>query len=294
MEFGIALPQVGATWDEMLGRAQAAEAAGFDTVWLIDHLYGLPAERGILEVWTALSALAAATDRVHVGVHVLCQGFRNPALLAKMATTLDHIAPGRVRPLLGAGWHPEEHEAFGFEFPPHRVRLEQLEDTVKICKGMWTSGTDAFTFDGRHYSTNGVVNIPPPVRGIPVGIGGAGDRLLDLVAREADEWNCPGDQLHRLPDRVRLLDERLSEHGRTVRRTQQLLLHPGEATGFAPQIEEYFNPNLGLIGSTERMVDRLGELASLGMDGVVCSVLDDEHFNRAVEILPALRAATAG
>src|SRR2546423_6178687 len=189
MEFGVVLPQTrGATWDQVKDFAIAAEDAGFDSLWVVDHVYGFPPDSGILEAWTMLSALATLTTKVGLGAQVFCQSFRNPALMAKMATTLDLISGGRLHFLLGAGWFEAEYTGFGYDFPPPGVRFEETRDYVEILRGMWDAGTAPFTYGGKHYSVKDVINVPPPGRRIPLGIGGGGDRMLDLTARAADEW----------------------------------------------------------------------------------------------------------
>lgn len=160
MHVGVVLPQVGSDWDEVLDAARHAEKVGADSVWVIDHLLGFPPDRGILESWTLLSALAASTERVELGAQVFCQSFRNPALLAKMAATLDRVSGGRFRLLIGAGWFEAEYRAFGWEFAPPATLVEELQDTIRILKGMLSS-TEPFTYEGKHYRVQEAVNIPP-------------------------------------------------------------------------------------------------------------------------------------
>jgi alkanesulfonate monooxygenase SsuD/methylene tetrahydromethanopterin reductase-like flavin-dependent oxidoreductase (luciferase family) len=289
MEFGVVLPQLSATWDQTLASARKAEAAGFDSVWVVDHVYGIPPQTGILEAWTVMSALAAATERVGIGAQVLCQSFRNPALLAKMSTTFDLVSGGRLRFLIGAGWYDAEYTAFGYEFPPPGVRVDELEDTVRICKGMWAAGSEPFTYQGKHYRVQDVLNLPPQPRPIPVGIGGQGDRVLDLVAREADEWNCPGAVFHQWAERNAVLEERLVKHGRTVRRSVQSVLRPGD--GDFPGRLQFFNPALGIHGSPDQMAQRVCELRDMGIDGFYAIVAGEKGLDGAAEALPGLRAA---
>jgi alkanesulfonate monooxygenase SsuD/methylene tetrahydromethanopterin reductase-like flavin-dependent oxidoreductase (luciferase family) len=289
MEFGVVLPQLGATWDQTLDAARKAEAGGFDSVWVVDHTYGIPPQTGILEAWTVMAALAAATTRVGIGAQVLCQSFRNPALLAKMSTTFDLVSGGRLRFLIGAGWYDAEYRAFGYDFPPPGVRVGQLEDTVHICKGMWAAGKEPFTYHGRHYRVDEVLNLPPQPRPIPIGIGGQGDRVLDLTAREADEWNCPGAVFNMFAERNALLEERLAKYGRTVRRSVQSVLRPGD--GDFPGRLQFFNPQLGIHGSPDRMAQRACELRDMGIDGFYAIVAGEKGLEGAVEALPGIRAA---
>src|SRR5262249_22486191 len=156
---------------------------GFDSVWLNDHLYGIPGPQlPILEAWTTLAAVAAVTERVQLGTLVSPVGFRNPALLAKMAATLDNIAAGRVIVGLGSGWVPAEFEGYGLEFPPLRQRLQQLDEAARLMKQMWTE--PQATFAGRHYRTAAVFCEPKPVRRPPLLIGGGGERVLMRLAAQ--------------------------------------------------------------------------------------------------------------
>jgi alkanesulfonate monooxygenase SsuD/methylene tetrahydromethanopterin reductase-like flavin-dependent oxidoreductase (luciferase family) len=288
MEFGIVLPQTaGATWERAARTAAYAEEAGFDSVWVIDHVYGFPPESGILEAWTMLSALASITTRVRLGAQVFCQSFRNPALTAKMASTLQEISAGRLHFLIGAGWFQQEYEAFGYRFPPPGVRFGQLRDTVRILRGLWESGGDPFSYEGEHYSVTEAVNRPQPPHPISIGIGGSGPRVLDLTAAEADEWNCPAASL---PDYDRLrgrLDERCSVHGRQVRRTLQIVFAPGDQD--PPPGLAFFNPQLGLRGSTQQMVDRVGELTEAGVSGLFGMLGGKGSLETMAETLPELR-----
>src|SRR5207247_1887352 len=175
---------VGADWDQVLTEAKWAEELGCDSVWVIDHVLGFPPERGILEAWSVMSALAAVTKRVEIGAQVLCQSFRNPALLAKIAATTDRIAKGRLRLLLGAGWFEQEYRAFGWDFPSAGVRFEQPRDTVAILKGLLAPHDGGFTYEGKHYAVRNAVNLPLPVQQpMPIEIGGVGDRMLRLTAK---------------------------------------------------------------------------------------------------------------
>lgn len=289
-EFGVILPQFATTWREVERFARRAEDAGFDSVWVVDHLIGFPRpEDGILEAWTVMSALATATSRISIGAQVLCQSFRSPALLAKMATTLDLISGERLRFLIGAGWLEAEYRAFGYPFPPAGHRVAQLEDTVHICRGMFDAGTETFSHRGRAHSVSDVMNVPAPNRRIPIGIGAVGDQMLDLVARAADEWNVPAMVLGGYRERRAVLDERLGVHGRDVKRSAQLVFNPGNRE--LPPWYSMFKPELGIFGTESQMVDRSGQLADLGITGFYGFVADDHSLDDLAEALPTLRAA---
>jgi probable F420-dependent oxidoreductase len=169
--------------------ALQAAATGFDSLWLFDHLlHRAPNQptRGIWEAWTILSALAEATTQVDLGTLVLCTPFRNPAVLAKMAVTLDEISGGRVILGLGAGWHQPEFEAFGIPFG-HRV--DRFEEALQIIVPLLREGR--VSFEGTHYRAVDCAIVPrgPRPQGLPVLIAASGPRMLRLTARYADGWN---------------------------------------------------------------------------------------------------------
>ena len=271
MHVGVVLPQSKADWPDVLEEARFAESLGADSVWVVDHVLSLRPEAGILEAWTVLSALAATTERVEVGAQVLCQSFRNPALLAKMAATLDRVSGGRFRLLVGAGWFQQEYEAFGWEFPSAGVLVDQLRETVAILKGMLSGSTDPFTFEGTHYRVRGAVNAPPPVRApMPIEVGGARDRVLRTVARDADGWNCPSIALPMLEDRVTFLGQQCERYGRSIKDlhlTCQIVCTVGDDELMAKPEIAMFGPEHGLVGSVDQAVQRAGELMDRGIEG---------------------------
>lgn len=187
--------------DELFERvaalAVAAEESGFDSLFVMDHFYqlgglGLPSDH-MLEGYTLLGALAARTTRIQLGTLVTAVTYRNPAVLAKMVTTLDVVSQGRAILGMGAGWFEEEHDAYGIRFPPAGERLDRLEEALEICRSMFTQ--EQATFVGAHYRARRAMNYPRPLRpgGIPVLVGGGGEkRTLRLVARFADACNLFG------------------------------------------------------------------------------------------------------
>jgi F420-dependent oxidoreductase-like protein len=193
VEFAFWSPQAGATVKTLLDRAEMAERLGYHSFWLVDHFWtiGLP-DVDLLEAMAMMSAIAARTERVRIGTLVLCNSFRNPALLAKSLTTIDHISNGRLEVGLGAGWMEQEYRANGYEFPSVGTRLRQLEEGLQILKAMFTE--NRATFKGRYYTVTDAPNNPKPVQKPhpPIMIGGAGEKvMLRLVAKYADRWNCP-------------------------------------------------------------------------------------------------------
>ena len=193
------------TWPELEGAAVRVEQLGFDSLWTWDHLYpinGSP-DGPQFEGWLTLAAWAKVTSRPTLGLMVGANTFRNPAVVAKMATTLDHISGGRAIVGLGAAWFEDEHEAFGIDFGRSAgERLDRLDDAASIIRPMLAGG--AGTARGPFYSAVAARNDPPPVQPrIPLLIGGGGERkTLATVARYADMWNIDGP-----PDEVRHKDE---------------------------------------------------------------------------------------
>jgi alkanesulfonate monooxygenase SsuD/methylene tetrahydromethanopterin reductase-like flavin-dependent oxidoreductase (luciferase family) len=167
--------------------ALAAESSGLDSVWVYDHLfYQFPNQdpAGVLEGWTIWAALADATERVELGALVLCTAFRNPAVLAKMAATLDDVSGGRIVLGLGAGWHQPEFDTFGLDFS-HKV--DQFEEALEIIVPLVKKGEVNFT--GKYSSAPNCQLLPRPAREIPVLIAGVKPRMLQLIAKFADSWN---------------------------------------------------------------------------------------------------------
>ena len=184
-------------WARTVAVVQQVERLGFESVWMYDHFHTWPEPRDevVLEPFTALSALAALTRRVRIGHIVICTGFRNPALTAKMISTLDVVSGGRAELGIGAGWNQEEWEAFGYDFPSVPERLATLGDHLEIITRMLEPGDGRATFEGRYARVVMAVNQPKPVQRprVPVMVGGNGpDVTWRLAARYADELNLDG------------------------------------------------------------------------------------------------------
>ena len=203
MHLGLALPHYDTSyrnepvaWSAVRGCALAAERSGFSSVWISDHLfldwgkYGGPSTpQASLECWTTMAALAAATSSLRVGSLTLCNDLRNPALLAKMAASLDRLSGGRLDIGLGAGWYEPEYRAAGIEFSSAGTRIRRLGEAVEILSRLLAG--EELTFDGEHYQVQEAICLPRPVQTPrpPVWIGGKGDLLLRTAARVADGWN---------------------------------------------------------------------------------------------------------
>lgn len=161
----------------------------FDSVWLADHFYGFERRSDpFLESWTTMTWLAARFPDVLLCHHVLGLGYRNPALTAKMAATLQTLSGGRFILGIGAGWRKEEYEAYGYAFPRGSVRVRQLEEAIQICRLMWTE--DNPSFDGKHFTISAASAPPLPTPPPPILVGGSGEQMmLPMIGRRADMWN---------------------------------------------------------------------------------------------------------
>lgn len=278
VHFGVTLPQIKRTWPETRAAALEFEQLGFHSLWLNDHLYGIPAPTiPILEAWTTLSSVGAVTAKAELGLLVSPPGFRNPALHAKMAATLDHITAGRAIVGLGAGWFAQEFEAYGYEFPSTRIRLEQLIEAVTIMKRMWTE--DSPTFHGRHFHVDSVLCLPRPTRRPPILIGGGGEKvLLRIAAEHADLWNNLAVNQAALASKIEVLRRHCKEVGRDfaeITLSQQTLVVIGEnendglekmrkATGlYGGHLGDI--ERSGIWGSPEQVIERIERHVALGV-----------------------------
>src|SRR4051794_30655301 len=184
--------------DRLTAIAQTAEQSGFDSVYVMDHLHQIrgvgPEEHWMLEGPTTLAALAARTTSARLGLMVGGITYRNPALLAKITTTIDVLSGGRAILGIGAAWFEGEHLAYGYDFPSLTERFERLEDGLQIFRAMFT-GEGRATVHGKHHHIDGAYNNPKPLRGdIPILIGGSGEKkTLRMVAEYADASNVFGD-----------------------------------------------------------------------------------------------------
>jgi len=228
-EIGIYLPQIGLSWDELRRKVELCDALGIDSVWFTDHLYPpmLP-QVSSFEAWTTAAALAPITQRIRLGHLVLCNAFRHPALLAKMAITLDHASGGRFELGLGSGSYAPEFEAFGLPFGSARDRAAQLGEALAVIRALFREPTVSFT--GAHYTLRDAPSLPRPYQQPhpPIHVGGAGERYtLPLVARHADVWNCPTYALADLPRKLEVLRAACADIGRdpaTLRVTEEAVL----------------------------------------------------------------------
>jgi alkanesulfonate monooxygenase SsuD/methylene tetrahydromethanopterin reductase-like flavin-dependent oxidoreductase (luciferase family) len=174
-------------WDQIKAFSIAAEELGYDSLWFGDHLFS-----SRLECWTVVSALSSLTQTIRLGTLVLCNSFRNPALLAKMIASLDVMSRGRIELGIGAGWDKNEHLSYGYSFPKLSARIDQLDESLEIIKHLWTDVHS--TFQGKYYSVQNAVCDPKPLQSPhpPITIGGRSEGLYAVLSSHADRWNFNG------------------------------------------------------------------------------------------------------
>ncbi|TDO17469.1 F420-dependent oxidoreductase-like protein [Mycobacterium sp. BK086] len=246
------------TYPELEQFWRAADELGFEAIWNYDHFYGLAENAAPThEGWTMLAAMAVVIQRARIGCMVTGVTYRNPAILAKMAVTVDHISGGRLDFGIGAGWHEAEHLGYGIEFPSAGTRVAMLDEALTVIRRLWTEETVAF--EGRFYTLNDALCEPKPIQRPhpPIVVGGSQPKMLRVIARHADEWNMPSHGAPQLwGDASVRLTEACEEVGRdpaTIRRSVQVFLYPDQPE----QVEE--------------QLDLLPQFAELGCEHAVLS-----------------------
>jgi len=284
LKIGLMLPQAEGMrgpgvrgWSQVSEMARVAEDVGFDSLWLVDHLlYKLDGEddaRGVWEVWSLLSAIAAVTNRVELGTLVLAMGWRNPALLAKMADTVEEISNGRLILGLGSGYHKHEYDAFGFPFD---YKVSRFEEAIQILHGLLRSG--AVDFEGKYHFARECELKPrgPRPQGPPILMGTVQPRMMACMAKYADLWNAYYDDTHNKVDGIRrlrpIVDEACTKEGRdpaTLGRTVTALVADASADPWWDKlptenwVEE--GPLVPLAGAPEQIAKVLLEYESEGI-----------------------------
>ncbi|MGH8974500.1 MAG: LLM class F420-dependent oxidoreductase [Acidimicrobiia bacterium] len=281
-------PGVTATdlFERIAAIATAAEESGFDSVWVMDHLHQIwvvgPETDPMLEGYTLLAGIAARTQRVGLGTLVTGVTYRNPALLAKIVTTLDVVSAGRAILGIGAAWNDREHLAYGFDFPPVAERFERLEDALNICRLMF-SPEPAPVYSGPRHSIAGALNNPKPVRGrIPILIGGSGERrTLRLVAEYADACNLFGD-LDTIRHKLDVLERHCADVGRDpaeITKTKLATLVVGRTMEEARAAADVASRQRGdmaaafltsaVVGDADAVAEQVATHREAGLDGLI-------------------------
>ena len=262
LEFWVYLPQMRMTMDQMGERARAAEAAGFSGIAGMDHLAPPGAESTpMFEPMTANAWLAARTDRLRVGSLVLCDSFRHPAVLARQAVTLDHASGGRFE--LGIGWGsvPSELEAFGIGSPEPTARIGRLRESLEIMVALWRG--EVVDYEGEHFQLHGAQQQPGPLGRIPIVIGGAGRRTMELVAAHADWWNVHIGILDRL--------DQMREFSGSARCSVQIQVAVVPSESQRDEVAQLARRRFGttpVVGTAPELVDHFGSLVQQGVERV--------------------------
>ena len=307
IRFGVTLPQIKRTWPEARAAAVEFDRLGFDSVWVCDHLYGVPMPNlPILEAWSELAAVAAITERVELGTLVTPPFFRNPAVFAKQVATVDHVSNGRTIVGLGCGWLATEFEAYGCPFPSIGDRLRALRETIQVLKRLWTE--ERVTFEGGYVTVRDAMSEPKPVRRPPILVGGGGERvLLRIAAEHADIWNNLAAMQPELGRKVAALRRHCGEVGRdfdAIEVSQQCLVVIAETDAAARAALEraariyggHMGAGLeehGIWGTPAQVIERIRRHVALG-----CTLFVIEFFGRdtreparlfAEQVMPAFR-----
>jgi F420-dependent oxidoreductase-like protein len=271
-----------AKWDKAVEIAVKAEELGYDSIWVYDHFHNVPrpAHEAVFECWTTIAAISQRTSRVRLGQMVGCNSYRNPAVLAKITSTVDVISGGRLDWGIGAGWYENEYKGYGFEFPKPKDRIGMLNESVEIVRSMWTQAeTD---YDGRYYKVSRANCDPKPLQQPhpPIWIGGGGEQLtLRVVAKYADYSNFGGK-----PDEWKRKREILKGHckavgrdeetiGKTwspevfIRSTEAEVVAAGTKSLWGEPFEAWRDANL--VGTPEQVSEKIQTYVDLGCTGFI-------------------------
>lgn len=300
-EIGVYLPQMGFTYEALLHRTRRCEDLGIDSLWLYDHLYapGAP-DYPSMEAWTLATALLSHTERIRIGHMVLCNQFRHPAVLAKMATTLDQICGGRLQLGIGSGSIEDEHARVGLDWGTFAERSERLAETLQILHQAFED--EVIDFVGTHFTVRdmpikpGAVRRPRP----PIVVGGVGEKYtLPLVARYADVWNVPTYALGELDRKIAVLRSICEEIGRdpasiVMSIEAVMALAPDDAS--LPEVRQLAEKRFGvpafglkeggLVGTPPAIVARLHELVEMGF-GQIVLFTHDRGSDATLDLLAA-------
>ncbi|WAX56652.1 LLM class F420-dependent oxidoreductase [Jatrophihabitans cynanchi] len=318
MRFGIFLPQgwrldlagiaPADQWPTMRGLARSVDAGPWESLWVYDHFHTVPVptEEATHEAWTLMAALGASTERIRLGQMCTCMAYRNPAYLAKVAATVDHVSGGRLEMGIGAGWYEHEWRAYGYGFPSAGERLAMLDEGVQIMIQAWTAGVA--TFAGKHYQVDGAICRPLPLQdgGIPLWIAGGGERKTLRIAAEYAQYT----NFDATPEVFRHKSDVLAEHCRDLGRDFGEIVRSGnynvvigetdkdvkdklawivahyEALVPADQLERYkkmFETG-PLVGTPELIIERLREAEQLGLSYAIGNFVDFAYDRGSVEL----------
>jgi F420-dependent oxidoreductase-like protein len=291
-------------FQNVIAQAKAAEDAGFDTVYVMDHFYQLPGlgapEEPMFECYTLLSAIAQHTSRIQLSSLVTGNTYRNPTLLAKIITALDIVSNGRAKLGIGAGWFELEHNSLGFEFGTFTDRFEKLEEALQIIIPMLRG--DKANLQGKHYQVVDAMNFPAPVSRIPIMIGGNGEKkTLRMVAQYADESDLAGGPIEDIARKLEVLDEHCARLGRnrsdikvsklqmvcvapTMEEAHQDLVEIAQAKGWSTELVEMMKAVL-IYGDPDTVGEKLLAALNTGIDGLSINLPANGHKTERIALL---------
>jgi F420-dependent oxidoreductase-like protein len=295
-----------AKWEKAIEVALLAEELGYDSLWWYDHVHNVPvpAHEAVFECWTTVAAISQRTSRIRLGQMVGCNAYRNPALLAKITSTVDVISGGRLDWGIGAGWYEHEFNGYGYEFPSPKVRIGMLREAVEIVKAMWTEPD--VTYEGEHYQLRGAQCDPKPLQSPhpPILIGGGGEQLtLRVVARHATHSNWGG-KPHEWQHKAEVLQGHCKDVGRDydeitktwspevfIRETEAELAEAGSRSFWGEPVESWTAGNL--VGTPEQVAEKIRAYVALGCTGFIpwCADYPETESMRllAERVIPEVR-----
>ena len=305
------------TPDQIFGRvvdqAKAAEDAGFDRVFVMDHFYQLPGlgepEEPMFECYTMLAALAQHTESVRLSALVTGNTYRHPTLLAKSITALDHVSGGRATLGIGCGWFELEHNSLGYPFGTFTERFEKLEEALQIIIPMLRGET--VSLDGDHYSVTDAVNVPAPLSRIPIMIGGSGEKkTLRMVAQYADESNLGGGTIEEIPRKLDALAGHCERLGRdrseivvtkltmcvlapTMEEAEADLREIAAVKGWSDEAMDFARQFL-IFGDPDTVGEQLAATIAAGVDGLTINLPVNGHKVERVGLLGEVANAAIG
>jgi len=295
-----------AQWAKVVEIAVLAEQLGYDSLWVYDHFHNVPepAHEAVFECWTTMAAISQRTSTIRLGQMVGCASYRNPALLAKITSTLDVISGGRLDWGIGAGWYWDEYRAYDYEFAENKIRLQRMRETIEIVKLMWSEPSPIY--EGRHFKIDGAQCDPKPLQDPhpPIWVGGGGEQItLKIVARHADRANFGGNA-EEFAHKCEVLKGHCKDVGRDydeIRKTwsPELFIRESEAEVDAAGSRSMWSEPVdswkagNLVGTPEQVAERVQAYVDLGCTGFVpwCADYPEDISLRlfAEQVMPQLR-----
>ncbi len=276
------IPDDAAKWNTAVDIALKAEELGFHSIWVYDHFHNVPrpAHEAVFECWTTMAAISQRTSRIRLGQMVGCNSYRNPALLAKITSTLDVISGGRLEWGIGAGWYENEYRGYGYEFPKPKDRIGMLRESVEIVKSMWANVET--TYDGKYYKTVRANCDPKPLQKPtpPVWIGGGGEQLTLRVVAEHAHCSNFGGKPEEWARKREILKGHCAAVGRDeseirktwspevfIRSTEKELAERTKGGLWGDSVENWSDNNL--VGTPEQVAEKVATYVKLGCTGFI-------------------------